>query len=111
MSEIIAPDAFASLTPAEKEAAAKQLLASAAEDRQRLSSTAIEQIKAIAESAGLVVTIENKPKSRNTMAPTHRDPANPSNVWRGAHGVKPKWLKEYLAAGRSLDEFAINQAA
>lgn len=36
----------------------------------------------------------------------YRDPANPENTFVGK-GKRPTWLREYLEAGRSLEEFAV----
>lgn len=36
----------------------------------------------------------------------YRDPADPSNTY-GGKGKRPTWLREYIEAGRSLDEFAV----
>ncbi|MFT3688122.1 H-NS family nucleoid-associated regulatory protein [Paenirhodobacter sp.] len=36
----------------------------------------------------------------------YRNPLNPEQTWTG-RGRKPGWLNDALAAGRSIDEFAI----
>jgi DNA-binding protein H-NS len=36
----------------------------------------------------------------------YRDSANPENTF-GSNGKPPTWLREYIEAGRSLDEFAV----
>ena len=45
-------------------------------------------------------------KSAKAGQVTHRDPANPENTY-GGRGPRPKWLKEALAAGKSLDDFKV----
>lgn len=36
----------------------------------------------------------------------YRDPANPANTY-GGKGKRPAWLREYLDAGHTLEEFAV----
>ncbi|MEM6409253.1 MAG: H-NS histone family protein [Pseudomonadota bacterium] len=38
--------------------------------------------------------------------PKHMHPENPSLTWTG-RGRQPKWIKEGLSAGKSLEDFAI----
>ena len=45
-------------------------------------------------------------RKKSVSAAKYRNPANPEQTWTG-RGRKPNWLSEALAAGRSLDEFAI----
>lgn len=45
-------------------------------------------------------------KKVSSTAPKYRNPENPEQTWTG-HGRQPKWIKEALASGKSLDEFAI----
>lgn len=70
---------------------------------------AIDQIKAIAESAGLslaaVAKGTRKPKAK-AVAPKYRNPNNPEQTWSG-RGKKPRWLVDSIAAGRSLESHAI----
>lgn len=47
-----------------------------------------------------------KPAKKAPRKPTHRDPNNPDNTWSG-RGARPKWLKEALDSGKSLDDFKI----
>ena len=39
-------------------------------------------------------------------APKFRNIENPAQTWVG-RGRRPRWLKEHLAAGRSLDDFRV----
>lgn len=41
-----------------------------------------------------------------TLPPKYRDTIVGSNVWSG-RGKQPKWLKERLAAGHSIEEFIV----
>lgn len=45
-------------------------------------------------------------KGKGGSAVKYRDPANPENTF-GGKGKRPTWLREYIEAGRSLDEFAV----
>jgi DNA-binding protein H-NS len=81
---------------------------------QKQKETA-ETIKRLAKEAGLGVeiTIEsdnpnipniaNTP-SRETKKAKYINPSNPRETW-GGKGAQPKWLKNKLASGHSLDEF------
>lgn len=40
------------------------------------------------------------------VAPIYHNPANPSDSWTG-RGRQPKWVKEYLDSGKSLDDLRI----
>jgi DNA-binding protein H-NS len=41
-------------------------------------------------------------------APKFKNTENPAETWVG-RGRRPRWLKDHLAAGRSLDEFRIQR--
>jgi DNA-binding protein H-NS len=70
----------------------------------------ITKIKEIAASIGVVVNIEEpsrfSPRKGGKVAVKYQNPANPSDKWTG-RGMKPKWLRELLDQGRSLEEFAL----
>jgi DNA-binding protein H-NS len=71
----------------------------------------IAQIKELAASIGATVEIHEGDKkaskrSSSAVVAKYRDPANSSNVWTG-RGLAPKWMKAYLDAGRSKEEFLI----
>jgi DNA-binding protein H-NS len=44
--------------------------------------------------------------SRRTVLPKYRDEAG--HTWAG-RGLKPKWLAEAIAAGKSIDDFVIRE--
>ena len=72
----------------------------------------LAEIRALAVSIGVNVEIaeESAPASvglkGRKVAVKYRDPADPSRAWSG-RGVKPKWLAQYLAEGRAIEEFAV----
>ncbi|MCR5863706.1 H-NS histone family protein [Aquincola sp. J276] len=43
-------------------------------------------------------------RSAASATPRYRDPSG--NVW-GGRGPRPKWLREAIASGRKLEEFAV----
>ena len=46
-------------------------------------------------------------KTNKSKSPAkYRNPADPTQTWSG-RGRQPGWIKEAMAAGRSMDEFAI----
>jgi DNA-binding protein H-NS len=77
------------------------------EDRTK----AREQILAIAQSVGVPVKelIGNGlrgGKSGGTVAARFRNPADASQQWTG-RGRQPKWVKEWVDAGKSIDGLRI----
>lgn len=46
------------------------------------------------------------PRKRGASAPKYRHPKNAQITWSG-RGRKPAWIAEALAAGKSLEDFAI----
>jgi DNA-binding protein H-NS len=81
---------------------------------------ALERMRDIAAEYGLnlseVINKEGrldtkKPKSKNAdqnSLPKYINPDNPDQTWSG-RGQKPKWLKEALANGKTLEEFLTQQ--
>ena len=79
---------------------------------------ALERMRDIAAEYGLnlteVITKEGrldtkKPKSKNAdqaSLPKYINPDNPDQTWSG-RGQKPKWLKEALATGKTLEQLLI----
>jgi DNA-binding protein H-NS len=41
--------------------------------------------------------------------PKYANPANPIQSWAGGKGARPKWVKEHLANGGSLDDLLISR--
>jgi len=84
----------------------------ALEDKQKESRRAvIAQIKELADSIGVTVTITDgdRPVSYRRggkVAPKYRNPHNPNQTWTG-RGVKPRWLAALISEGRQAEEFLI----
>ena len=70
----------------------------------------ILKIKELAASIGMnaELTEAGKVGSRkgSTVPIKYSNPANPNNKWTG-RGMKPKWLRELLEQGHSLEEFEV----
>lgn len=71
----------------------------------------IAKIKEIAASIGVGVeitadTAKPLPRRGGKVAVKYQNPANPANKWTG-RGMKPKWLRELIEQGRSLEEFSV----
>lgn len=47
-----------------------------------------------------------KPAKKAASKPAYRDPKNAKNTY-GGRGPRPKWLKDALAAGKTLEDFKI----
>jgi|SRR6056297_2089075 len=45
-------------------------------------------------------------RPKNKVAPKYRDPNNPDRTWTG-RGRTPKWVQEFLDAGKSLEDLKI----
>ena len=74
----------------------------------------VTQIKELAASIGCTVELteispENvggSSRKGTKVAVKYRDPENPKHQWTG-RGMQPKWLRELIGQGRSLDEFSV----
>jgi len=73
----------------------------------------IAKIHELAASIGVTVTVEGekgpvKTSSRKgqKVAPKYKNPQNPTETWTG-RGVKPRWLKAFVDAGKKIEEFLI----
>ena len=49
---------------------------------------------------------EEQPVTARKVMPRYRNPLDLSQTWSG-RGMKPKWLTEQMAQGRTLEEFLI----
>ena len=95
-----------------QKAAIEQKIADAQREEK---SSAVAQVKALMAQHGLSIAdlsarAPAAPKSggrkpSGKVAPKFRDPAT-GNTWTG-RGLKPNWLKNALANGKSLQDFAI----
>lgn len=45
-------------------------------------------------------------KPRGKVAPKYQNPSNPDETWTG-RGQKPGWVRDALAAGKTLDQLLI----
>ena len=59
-----------------------------------------------AAAAAAVVSVEGK---RRNYKPKYQNPANPSQTWTGL-GMKPRWVRDHLAEGKSIDDLRIPDA-
>jgi DNA-binding protein H-NS len=68
----------------------------------------LEQLKQQIAVLGFNVDdlVPTKKRGAASASVKYRDPDLPENTWSG-RGKRPHWLQDKLAAGRSLDEFAI----
>ena len=74
---------------------------------------AIDEIQRLAAEHGLNVDIKQRAtrgrrprKSNGPRAAKFRNPDDPQQTWSGI-GPKPKWLKDSLAKGRTMEELEI----
>jgi DNA-binding protein H-NS len=82
---------------------------------------ALERMRDIAAEYGLTLSEvinkdarldTKKPKPKNAdqnSKPKYSNPDNPDQTWSG-RGHMPKWLKEALATGKTLEEFSTQQS-
>ncbi len=86
-----------------------------AEAQREERASAIAQVRALmsqhglsaADLAGRGISSVKAPRAKGggTVAPKYRDPAS-GKTWSG-RGLKPTWLRDALAHGKSLGDFAI----
>jgi DNA-binding protein H-NS len=83
-----------------------------------------QEFRELAREMGFTVTLSKPGKEevrrsrrdgqendrRRGVSPKYHNPDNPQETWAG-RGLKPKWVKEKLAAGSSLDDLLINREA
>ena len=60
-----------------------------------------------AQEAGLFALEPASSNAGGTRTPKFRNPEKPAETWMG-RGKRPNWLKAQLAAGRSLNDFRVN---
>ena len=90
---------------AQKEALEKQI----AETQRRERDEAIARIRALMAEYGLsmadIVGKAQRKAPARKVAAKYRNP-DTGETWSG-RGLQPKWLREALAQGRALDDFAL----
>lgn len=75
------------------------------EDRKR--ADALAELEAVAQSHGFKLADLVGGKKAKVAAPAkYKHPENPSLTWSG-RGRQPNWIKDGLASGKSLGDFAI----
>ena len=96
----------------ELETLAKDIQAEVTARREAERQRVLGQMRELAASLGLtleeVVRLERS-QSKGTAGGAqarYRHPNDPSLTWSG-RGKRPAWLTEALAAGKSLDDFAV----
>lgn len=48
-----------------------------------------------------------KPAAKSVPKVLYRHPENPELTWGGGRGRRPQWIKDWEAAGRTLDEIRV----
>jgi DNA-binding protein H-NS len=81
-----------------------------AEAQRAERAGAVAKVRALMSEHGLTLAdLSSKPstskKTGTKVAPKYRDVAT-GNTWSG-RGLQPKWLKEALASGKQIGDFAI----
>lgn len=74
------------------------------ESRER--AEARKKIKELAEAHGIDLA-SLAPAGNGKPAPKYRNPNDQFKTWSGV-GRKPKWVEQWLAAGKPLEDLAIN---
>lgn len=71
---------------------------------------AIDQIYKLAHQFDIplksLISVDGQKKNRKPPPNSYRDPNNPDNVWTG-RGPRPAWLKNAIAHGGKLEDFAV----
>lgn len=98
----------------------KQIAELAAKKQALLSGRrqeAIQQAKALIGQYSLTVAELGFRGGRGRIgaeafkaAPKYANPENPAQTWAGGKGARPKWVKDHLAKGGSLDNLLISRA-
>lgn len=69
-----------------------------------------EQILAIAQSVGMspkdLIAVTGRGSKGGTVAVRYRHPDDASQQWTG-RGRQPKWVKEWVDGGKSIDELRV----
>jgi DNA-binding protein H-NS len=69
-----------------------------------------EQIQAIAQRVGLplkdLITASGRGAKAGSVAVRYRHPENQAQQWTG-RGRQPKWVKEWVEGGKSLDKLRV----
>lgn len=74
-------------------------------DREKMKALAALEAKAAELGFSLSELMGGK-RGKKTGLPKYRHPENPSVTWTGK-GRRPEWVKDALAAGKTLDDLSI----
>lgn len=81
--------------------------------RARDKKEVLSKIKAMAAAGGYTLeelvagtSVSEVAKTGRTVPPKYRNPQNPDLTWTG-RGKQPRWVAEYLAAGKNLTDLLI----
>lgn len=97
----------------------KQIAELAAKKQALLDSKrqeGIQQAKALIAQFSISLAelgFRGKGKARTESpkaVPKYANPGNPAQTWAGGKGARPKWVKEHLGKGGSLDDLLIQKA-
>ena len=102
---------FSTLSLAELHNLVAQAQRELAERQKQERRHVMAEIRALADSMGLVVNFQEEEPASGSLrgrkvAPKYRNPHNPEETWTG-RGLKPRWLAELVEQGRDIDEFRI----
>ena len=103
--------ALEQLTPHELREIAERAQKAIVERSARVWTDAKETVDNLAASLGVSpqeLFTRIYPVERTKAPVKYVDPANPKHTWTG-RGPMPKWLKEQLATGRNVEEFAVKE--
>lgn len=98
-----------SLSLEELEALQKEAAKAVKNFEQRQFNEARAELEAVARKHGFKLADfmgGKAPKGGSINPAKYRNPNNPSQTWTG-RGRQPNWVKDLLAAGKSLEDFAI----
>ena len=104
----------------ELKAKAEKLMAEAEEVRAKELNEVIAEIKVKMQTYGLTgsdiglgggLKRRKTPSSGSKTAPVIKYRGPNGEAWSGGRGRKPNWVVEMLAAGKSLDDFAVDKRA
>lgn len=78
--------------------------------RKEAKNHLLSEFREKAESLGIdfdeLVQVGTKKRTGSKSVAKYRNPEKPSQTWTGT-GRQPKWVKDQLANGHTLDELAI----
>lgn len=100
---------FSNMTLSELKQAEKELTRAIATYETRRLADARQEVEGLVKRLGFSfdeIAGFSPVRKKTVSEPKYRNPLDPEQTWTG-RGRKPSWLSEALAAGRSLDEFAI----